>query len=130
MPAQPQLIWPRCRSGPVREIQTSRFRHGLEEWHDLRDVRDQESPAVVDWTGAAKGRPLQAKVFTDPTNQERMLVPASGIPLDQSLEHLANRVMQLHQQGVCYGLSLQDKSLAPGFGLRHRNDCLEALATA
>ena len=130
MPAQPQLIWPRCRSGPVREMQSSRSSNGLEEWHDLRDVRDQESPAVVDWRGAAKGRPLQAKVFTDPTNQEKMLEPASGIPMDQALEHLAKRVIQLHQQGVRYGLRLRGKSLAPGMGLRHRNACLEALATA
>ena len=130
MPAQPQLIWPRCRSGPVGEQSASRSRNGLEEWHDLRDVRDQDSPAVVDWTGAAKGRPLQAKVFTDPTNQETMLEPASSIPLDQALEHLAQRVMQLHQQGVRYGLRLRGKTLAPGLGLRHRNTCLEALATA
>lgn len=130
IPPQPQLIWPCCRSGPVGEKQTSHSWNGLEEWRDLRDVRDQERPAVVDWTGAAKGRPLQAKVFTDPTNQEWMLEPASGIPLDQALEHLTHRVLQLHQSGVRYGLRLRSKALAPDLGLRHRNACLEALATA
>ena len=130
LPSQPQLIWPRRRSGPVAEQQASRSGHGLEEWQDLRDVRDQERPAVVDWTGAAKGRPLQAKVFNDPSNQDRMLEPASGIPLDQALEHLTQRVLQLHQLGVRYGLRLRGKTVAPGLGLRHRNACLEALATA
>ena len=61
LPPQPQLIWPRRRSGPVGEQPASRSRDGLDEWHDLRDVRDQERPAVVDWTGAARGRPLQRR---------------------------------------------------------------------
>ena len=129
-PPQAQLIWPRRRSGPVGEQSVSQSRDGLDEWHDLRDVRDQESPTVVDWTGAARGRPLQAKVFTDPSNQEWMLEPASGIPLDRAVEHLALRVMQLHQQGVRYGLRLRGKTLAPGLGLRLCNACLEVLATA
>ena len=130
LPPQTQLIWPRRRSGPVKEQPSFQSRDGLDEWHDLRDVRDQERPAIVDWTGAAKGRPLQAKVFTDPSNQEWMLEPASGLPLDRAVEHLAQRVMQLHQQGVRYGLHLRGKTLAPDLGLRHRNACLEALATA
>ena len=130
LPPHAQLIWPRRRSGAVRELPASQSGDGLDEWQDLRDVRDQERPAVVDWTGAAKGRPLQAKVFTDPTNQEWMLEPAAGIPLDRAVEHLAQRVMQLHQQGVRYGLHLRGRTLAPDLGLRHRNACLEALATA
>tara|TARA_Y100001978_G_scaffold39857_1_gene35440 strand:+ start:21 stop:878 length:858 start_codon:yes stop_codon:yes gene_type:complete len=130
LPPQAQLIWPRRRSGPVGERSATQSRDGLDEWHDLRDVRDQERPAVVDWTGAARGRPLQAKVFTDPSSQEWMLEPASGLPLDRAVEHLAQRVMQLHQQGVRYGLHLRGKTLAPDQGLRHRNACLEALATA
>ena len=130
LPPKAQLIWPQRRPGPLVEQPASQSSDGLDEWHDLRDVRDQERPAVVDWTGAAKGRPLQAKVFTDPSSQEWMLEPASGIPLDRAVEHLAQRVMQLHQQGVRYGLRLRGKTLAPGLGLRHRNACLEALATA
>ena len=130
LPPQAQLIWPRRRSGPVVEQTTSLSSDGLDEWHDLRDVRDQERPAVVDWTSAAKGRSLQAKVFTDPSNQEWMLEPSPGIPLDRALEHLTQRVMQLHQQGVRYGLRLRGRTLAPDLGLRHRNACLEALATA
>jgi len=129
LPPQAQLIWPRRHSGPVCEQSASQSRVGLDEWHDLRDVRDRESPTVVDWTGAARGRPLQAKVFTDPSPQECMLEPASGLPLDQAVEHLAHRVMQLHQQGVRYGLHLRGTTLAPDLGLRHRNACLEALAT-
>ena len=130
LPPQAQLIWPQRRSGPVGEQPASQSSDGLDEWHDLRDVRDQERPAVVDWTSAAKGRSLQAKVFTDPSNQEWMLEPSPGIPLDRALEHLTQRVMQLHQQGVRYGLRLRGRTLAPDLGLRHRNACLEALATA
>lgn len=129
-PPRPQLIWPRRRPGPVREQRPSRGGDGLDEWQDLRPVREGERPSLVDWTGAAKGRPLQAKVFRDPDHLEWILEPASGIDHERAREHLADRICQLHQRGEFYGLHLQAKKIAPGRGLRHRDACLEALATA
>lgn len=130
IPPRPQLIWPRRRSGPVVEQRATPPGNGLEEWLGLRDVRDQDRPSVVDWSGLAKGRSLQAKVFSDPVDQERMLQPAAAIPLDRAVEHLADRVLQLHQRGIRYGLRLHGRTLAPGHGVKHRDACLEALATA
>ena len=129
-PQQPQLIWPRRRSGPVAERQPSRSRDGLEEWQDLRPLREGERPALVDWASAARGRPLQAKVFNDPEESEVILAPALGVALELAREHLADRIWRLHHGGACYGLQIQGLTLAPSKGVRHRDACLEALATA
>ena len=129
-PQQPQLIWPRRRSGPVAEKQPPRSRDGLEEWQDLRPVRDGERPALVDWASAARGRPSQAKVFNDPEEPDVILAPAPGVALEVAREHLADRIWRLHHGGACYGLQIQGLTLAPSKGVRHRDACLEALATA
>ena len=129
-PNQNQLIWPRRRPGPVAETQPPRSRDGLEEWQDLRPVREGERPALVDWASAARGRPLQAKVFNDPEEPELILAPAHGVALELAREHLADRIWRLHHNGACYGLQIQAITLAPSKGLRHRDACLEALATA
>ena len=129
-PEQPQLIWPRRQQGPVAELQPPRLRDGLEEWQDLRPVREGERSALVDWASAARGRPLQAKVFNDPEEPDVILAPASGVPREVAREHLADRIWRLHHSGACYGLQIQSISLAPSKGVRHRDACLEALATA
>ena len=129
-PQQPQLIWPRRRPGPVAETQPPRSIDGLEEWQDLRPVREGERPALVDWASAARGRPLQAKLFNDPEEPEVILAPAPGVALELAREHLADRIWRLHHNGACYGLRIQAITLAPSKGLRHRDACLEALATA
>ena len=128
-PQQPQLIWPRRRPGPVAETQPPRARDGLEEWQDLRPVREGERPALVDWASAARGRPLQAKVFNDPEEPEVILAPAPGVALDEATEHLADRIWRLHHSGACYGLQIQSITMAPSKGVRHRDACLEAVAT-
>lgn len=129
-PDQPQLIWPRRRPGPVTETQPSRRRDGLEEWQDLRPVREGERPAVVDWSSAARGRPLQAKLFNDPEEADVILAPASGVAPDRAREHLADRIWHLHHSGARYGLQIQSANFAPSKGVPHRDACLEALATA
>ena len=128
-PDQPQLIWPRRRPGPVAQMQPRRIRDGLEEWQDLRPVREGERPALVDWASAARGRPLQAKLFNDPGEPDVILAPAPGVALEEAREHLADRIWRLHHGGACYGLQIQGISLAPSRGERHRDACLEALAT-
>ena len=128
-PDQPQLIWPRRRPGPVAQMQPRQPTDGLEEWQDLRPVREGERPALVDWASAARGRPLQAKLFNDPGEPDVILAPAPGVALEEAREHLADRIWRLHHGGACYGLQIQGISLAPSRGERHRDACLEALAT-
>ena len=93
-------------------------------------MREGERPAVVHWASAARGRPLQAKVFNDHEQTEVVLAPAPEVALDEAREHLADRIWRLHRSGAYYGMRIRDISLAPSKGLRHRDACLEALATA
>jgi hypothetical protein len=79
---------------------------------------------------AARGRPLQAKVFNDPVEPEVILAPAPGVALEVAREHLADRIWRPHHGGACYGLQIQVLTLAPLKGVRHRDACLEGLATA
>ena len=129
-PPKPQLIWPARRRGPVLDTSPHRFREGLDEWNDLRPLRPGERQALVDWAGVAKGRPLQVKVFRDPGTAERMLSPFPGLSWAAALEHLAERIWQLHHRGECYGLQLRGRTLDPASGLRHRDACLALLALA
>ena len=64
-PQQPQLIWPRRQPGPVAEIQPPKTMDGLEEWRDLRPVREGERPACG--LGRCRSRQaLAAKLFNNP----------------------------------------------------------------
>ena len=81
-------------------------------------MREGERPALVDWASAARGRPLQAKVFNDPEEPEVILAPAPGVALDAAREHLADRIWRSHHGGACYGLQIQGLTLAPSKGVR------------
>ena len=81
----------------------------------------------MDWRN---GRPLQAKLFNDPEQPDVILAPAPGVALDEAREHLADRIWRLHHSGACYGPWIRAISLAPSKWVRHRDACLEALATA
>ena len=76
------------------------------------------------------GRRLQTKRFADPDLVELMLEPAPGVERERGLEHLADRIWQLHQRGVRYGLRLPGLTIAAQAGAAHRDACLAALATA
>lgn len=129
-PIQAQLIWPARRPGPVQDARPIVHRDGLDEWQDLRPYRDGDRQSLVDWTSAAKGRPLQVKRFREPEHPERILAPASGIPRERALQHLADRIWRLHQRGEAYGLQLQGTTLPVQHGRVHRDACLELLALA
>ena len=129
-PPLPQLVWPARRRGPVQDQTPPRQQEGLNEWRDLRPHRPGERQALVDWAGAAKGRPLQVKLFQDPGDAERLLAPAAGVPREAALQHLAERIWQLHHRGERYGLCVSGRTVAPATGLRHRDACLALLALA
>jgi uncharacterized protein (DUF58 family) len=129
-PSEPQLIAPARRPGPVRVLMPKTQQQGLEEWQDLKPHRPGERLALSDWRSLAKGRPLQTKQFSDPAPEPLLLQAAAGVEREQALEHLADRIWRLHQQGEAYGLKLDEKLIAPQSGLLHRDTCLMALALA
>ena len=129
-PATPQLIYPARIRGPVDVDSPEQGQAGLQEWQDLKPYRPGERLALVHWGSLAKGRPLQLKQFRDPATEQLMLKPASAVPWERALEHLADRIWQLHHQGESYGLQLPGLTIEPRRGAAHRDECLAALAEA
>ena len=138
-PAAAQLIYPARRPGPVRlltgepspltgEPTLARLREGTDDWHDLAPHRPQDSPSRLAWKLLAQGRGEYAKRFVDGPEAAPLLAPEPGLPLEEALEHLSERVWRYHGQGRRYGLLLPGHTLPPGRGIGHRDQCLAALA--
>ena len=129
-PDTPQLIYPARVQGPVEFNCPEQGQAGAQEWQDLKPYRPGERLTLVHWGSLAKGRPLQLKQFSDPASQHLMLKPVSGVPWERALEHLADRIWQLHHQGESYGLQLPGLTIEPRRGATHRDACLAGLAVA
>lgn len=58
-----------------------------------------------------------------------VVVPAlQGVALEQALSHACYALLQLEQQGACYGLQTSLTTLAPNSGKQHLTQCLQTLA--
>ncbi|MDM7952358.1 MAG: hypothetical protein QUV07_03955 [Cyanobium sp. CZS 25K] len=139
-PAAAQLIYPARRAGPVRLLAVATApvagapsvasRHdGSEDWRDLAPHRPQDSPSRLAWKLLAQGRGEYAKRFLDRPEAPPLLAPEPGLPLEQALEHLSERIWSYHGRGLSYGLVLPGQTIAAGRGVLHRDQCLAALAT-
>jgi uncharacterized protein (DUF58 family) len=140
-PPRPQLIYPRRRPGPVMERPAAATKpnpewtplqrgDGDSEWHDLRPHRPEDGPRRLAWKQLAQGRGRLSKQFSASSTEPLLLAPAAGVPRQEALEHLCERIWRLSQQEACYGLELDGSRIAPGSGAAHRDRCLQALATA
>jgi len=138
VPAE-QLIYPAPKPGPVRQVPMADWREktaaagalageGSEEWQDLRPHRRGDSSSRMAWKLLAQGRGAQTKRFQDPRLEPTLLAPDPALPQEEALEHLCDRLCQLHRQGQSYGLALTGLQIAPDRGNSHRDRCLEALA--
>jgi len=138
LPAE-QLIYPAQNPGPVRQVPMADWSEktaaagalaseGIEEWQDLRPHRRGDSSSRLAWKLLAQGRGAQTKRFKEPRLEPSLLAPDPAVPREQALEHLCDRLCQLHRQGQSYGLALAGLQIAPDRGSSHRDRCLEALA--
>jgi uncharacterized protein (DUF58 family) len=139
-PACRQAVIPARLPGPVgRAAQASSAREdpearagreGSEHWHDLRPHRPEEGQGRVAWKALAQGRGRFSKVFHDPGGEPPLLTPAPGVEPELALRHLAAEIWLCSRRGEAYGLLLPHRHVPPGRGRRHRDRCLQALATA
>lgn len=137
-PPQPQLIYPAAIPGPVLEQwQPQRDRasgsgllqgDGADELRELSPHRREEGLQRVAWKQLARGRGWQAKRFQAEASSERVLAPDPQLPLEQALEHLCARVLELSQAGESFALHLPSRRLPHGSGRSQREAALEALA--
>jgi uncharacterized protein (DUF58 family) len=138
-PPAAQLIYPARRAGPLRLLASAAApldgepvlasrREGSDDWCDLAPHRPQDSPSRLAWKLLAQGRGEYAKRFMDRPEAAPLLAPEPGVPLEEALEHLCERIWRYHGQGRSYGLVLPGLTLRPGRGAPHRDQCLAALA--
>jgi uncharacterized protein (DUF58 family) len=140
-PPQAQLIVPARRPGPVRELKgavaTERevvagqwLEASGDLWHDLRPKHPLDSPSRIAWKLAAQGRGALVKRFARAAPQALVLAPDPSLPNERALEHLSERLCQLHRQGMAYSLLWQGELVGPAEGLAHRDRCLRLLGEA
>ena len=139
-PSRRQLIYPRRQQGAVQQfpaaipklqsgVQLEQPVSGAEEWHSLTPHRPEDGIHRLAWKQVAQGRGRLSKRFGDVDGPPLLLAPAPGLPIEQALEHLSERIWQLTQAQARFGLELPGLRIPPGTGANHRNRCLKALAT-
>jgi uncharacterized protein (DUF58 family) len=132
------LAWPvpRGRLEPPAEATsggtaTSVHRAGDEEWAGLREFRNGDSPRQVSWGAYARGRGLLVKTYESPAAHHRVFDFANVPHADAEarLEQLAAWIVGAHARGERYGLKVGAVEIAPDSGSKHREACLDALAS-
>ena len=131
-------IAPARRAGPVRELQRpsrgqpSTALHGgsgSDYFEELRPLRPEEGLQRVAWKTLARGQGWYGKRFAAEQAAELWLAPAPGLPAEQALEHLCERLCRGLDAGERLGLLLDGGvEIAPGSGEAQRRRCLQALA--
>lgn len=140
-PSVPQRIVPARKPGPVleqRELQPVGLERGKadrpgpagDKWHDLRPRRPQDSPSRMAWRLMAQGRGALVKRFTQDAPGQLVIALDPSLPREVALQHLCERLCQLHRQGIPYGLLWNGQVVGPDEGLAHRDRCLLLLAEA
>ena len=139
-PPEPQLIFPRAVPGPVqeqwissREAQRQSLAQarsgGSEDFLELAPHRREEGLQRVAWKQVARGRGWLAKRFETESESQLELALDPLIPMEQGLEHLCARILELDQQQQAFALRLPGgRTLSHGRGKNHTQAALSALA--
>jgi uncharacterized protein (DUF58 family) len=109
-------------------------RNGLkvtsEDLQGIRNYRDTDPIHHVSWKHFAKGQGLLSKDFNDRTAISGWLNfddYYSGDP-EQTLNELSYQILELSNQDALFGFSLGAQQIMPSSGLKHQQQCLEAIA--
>lgn len=132
-------IAPARRRGPVQQPEQGFAQHaqqlrrqgsGSDDFQELTPLRPEEGMQRVAWKSAAKGQGLHGKRFSADQENELWLAPVAGIPLEQALEHVCERLERSLDNGARLGLVLPGGvCIHPDRGAAHRERCLIALAS-
>ncbi|MBM5796968.1 MAG: DUF58 domain-containing protein [Cyanobacteria bacterium K_Offshore_0m_m2_072] len=131
-------VAPARSPGPVQELRRpSQQRQGLptataegsDDFLELSPLRPEAGLQRVAWKTVARGQGWYSKRFTGEQPSALWIAPAPGLPLEQALEHVCERLCRGLAAGEQLGLLLPGGvEIAPGEGERHRLACLRALA--
>lgn len=101
-----------------------------DDFGGLREFRQGDPPAHVDWKSAARGRGWHVKVFVGDAAETVWLDWAllSDLDVETRLSALCRWVLDAERAQTEYGLRLPGQTIAPARGPTHQRHCLEALA--
>jgi uncharacterized protein (DUF58 family) len=134
----PVLVYP--RPAETLDLPRSLFKHlhgtlsgrpGEEELYALREFRPGDPLAHADWKGLARERGLMTKQFSDPAQDEPLVIEWEQLAprnLEQRLSVMTRLVIDAEQARRSYGLGLPGLSIDPDQGVRHYRHCLKTLA--
>ncbi len=103
---------------------------GADDYIGPRGYQPGDSPRRMDWKALARERGLIVKQFGG-DRAARILIDwqkIGGGDTEARLATLARQVLNAHDQGLSYGLSLPGLVLDPDRGETHKHRCLAALA--
>ncbi|MEM9171449.1 MAG: DUF58 domain-containing protein [Pseudomonadota bacterium] len=130
------LVWPKpAEIAPARPALADdgagqRGSGGDEDFAGLRDYQDGDSPRLIAWKTYARTHELQSRQYDGQNTSEVWLdfASLSHLPAEEALSVMARWILDAEKRGEQYGLRLPDATQQPANGLRHRNQCLDALA--
>lgn len=104
--------------------------NGSTDFSGIRDYRQGDSPKQIHWGAYAKTGKVYTKTFVDYATHDLWLEwDALTFPgVEKRLSHLCARILKYHQEKQIYGLKIPGKTIQPGSGEAHKNNCLTALA--
>lgn len=132
------LVYPRPETGApplplsaTDEEGGSQSGQGTEDFSGLRTHQPADSPRHVAWKAVARGQPLLTKQFSGAGTAQAWLdwndLP-HGMGMEARLSRLTRWLIDAHARGLDYGLRLPGREIPLGQGMRHYQNCLEALA--
>ena len=104
---------------------------GNDDFIGLRAYQFSDSPRQIAWKAFAQGRGLLSKQFSGRTD-ENLIFDWSYLPahmdIESRLSRLTRWLIDAHDAGLSYGLTLPNITLPVSRGQAHYHTCLKALA--
>ncbi len=103
---------------------------GDQDFYGLREYQPGDSMRQIAWKQLAKGRGLVSKEFEQPQANSCMFEwdSLAPLPVEVRLSRLCGWVLQAHEKSWQYGLKLPGVQIPLDYGLKHKEQCLTALA--
>ena len=103
---------------------------GNDEFLGFRRYQLGDSLKHIAWKYLAKGKGLLSKEYDNQQLSMQWLdwYNLQGMSVENRLSHLCGWVLQAEQEGRAYGLRLPTMNIQPGYGDKHRVECLTQLA--
>lgn len=109
---------------------TQDLQRGDDEFAGLRVFHAGDSPKRIAWKAYAREQGLMTKQYAGAAISTCMLdwETLAGLDTEARLSRLCRWVIDMHSQGIAYGLKLPGFSTEPALNEAHRTRCLHALA--